>query len=107
MSMRSLRIKSWVGSWVGLTAAVALTFSILGCAKNVDRIDFVKWGNSYVPRGSSMDTSAQGGASQNGLIPKSTNFAAPKASVGGSYHRTYATSPRYRMIGGFHTGAGQ
>lgn len=90
----------------GLLLTVVLG-SASGCAKNVDRINFNKWGNSYLPKNSSMDNSAQGGASQNGEIPSSANFVVPKASVGGSYHRSTATSPRYRMVGGFHSGSGQ
>jgi hypothetical protein len=79
--------------------------SLAGCAKNVDRVDFSKWGNSYVPAASdafkNVDTTAQGGV-PNGTQPNSPNYVVPKASVGGAYHRTFATSPSYRMVGGFH-----
>ncbi len=78
-----------------------------GCAKNVDRIQFTKWGNSFIPRGTGVDTTAQGGATQNGVIPQSPSFQNTKASVGGAYYRTFATSSHYRMVGGFHVTAGQ
>lgn len=81
---------------LGLSAAAG------GCARNVDQVEFNKWGESF-SSGNRIDTSAQGGATQNGVAPTSTNFAVPKASVGGAYHRTTSTSPTYRMTGGFHT----
>jgi hypothetical protein len=80
-----------------------------GCAKNVDHIEFKKWGNSFVPPRTTdaMDTSVQGGAAQNGVVPKNGVNAMPKAAVGGTYHRTFASSNHYRMVGGFHTPSGQ
>jgi hypothetical protein len=86
-----------------LSLAIGASLSATGCAKNVDHVEFTKWGHSFVPRGTSMDTTAQGGAPLNNVTPSSTNYRVPKASVGGSYLRTFATSPSYRMVGGFHT----
>lgn len=89
-----------------LTLLIGLSAAAGGCARNVDQVDFNKWGSSFNSNngsGDRIDTSAQGGASQNGVTPTSTNFAVPKASVGGAYHRTTSTSPTYRMTGGFHT----
>lgn len=83
-----------------------LIITATGCAKNVDRIEFTKWGNSFVPpRTTGFDTTAQGGGIQNtrGGTPMNNYHMVPKASVGGTYHRTFATSPSYRMVGGFHT----
>jgi hypothetical protein len=99
--------------WVSMTSKLRLGMigifalaALSGCAKNVDRIDFTKWGNSYVPRGSSVDTTAQGGVptTQGATPPQSANHIVPKASLGGSYHRSFATSPSYKMVGGFHVG---
>jgi len=73
-----------------------------GCAKNVDRIEFQKWGYSYVPRLSSIDTSTQGGAAQDNVIPSAAGKSMPAAAVGGTYQRSTATSPNYRLMGGFH-----
>ena len=77
-----------------------------GCAKNVDRINFTKWGNSYVPQGSSIDTTAQGGSNTlvTSQLPQTGNNIMPRSSVGGAYQRSAATSPSYRMVGGFHVG---
>jgi hypothetical protein len=91
-----------------LTLALAVAAS--GCAKNVDKIEFKKWGNSFVPpqrNTSGVDTTAQGGAAQNGVIPQNGINAMPKASLGGAYQRTFATSPHFRMVGGFHVTSGQ
>lgn len=85
--------------------SVALTVAGSGCAKNVDRIEFEKWGNSFVnPQRNTtgMDLTAQGGAAQNGQIPQNDSYKVPRASVGGSYHRNFASSPNYRLVGGFH-----
>lgn len=78
------------------------------CAKNVDKIDFTKWGNSFVvpqKNVSGMDTTANGGSPQDGVVPESPNFKAPKAAVGGAYQRGFAASANYRLVGGFHLGA--
>jgi hypothetical protein len=88
-----------------LAAVFALTAA--GCAKNVERIEFTKWGHSYVPNKSSMDTTAQGGAQQNNVVPTNGVQSMPKASVGGSYHRTFSQSPNFKMVGGFHVTPGQ
>src|SRR5947208_1601105 len=89
-----------------LPAVFLALVSASGCAKNVDRFQFTKWGNSFIPAPqggvTQMDTSAQGGAAQNGVIPKSPTMAMPRAAVGGSYQRNFATSSHYRMVGGFH-----
>lgn len=93
-----------------ILAIFSFTVGILalsGCAKNVDRAQFTKWGNSFVPRGTSIDTTAQGGATDNNVVPQNGINKLPKASVGGAYHRSFATSPSYRMVGGFHVTAGQ
>ena len=90
-----------------LPVTLGLFLAASGCAKNVDRVNFTKWGNSFVPRGSGVDTTAQGGAAQNGVIPKSQNNQLTKASIAGTYHRTFAASPNYRLIGGFHINANQ
>lgn len=98
--MRTLR-KSLV-----LATFLAISASAVGCAKNVEQVDFTKWGYSFEPQnngGTRIDTSAQGGASQSGALPNSTNFTIPKASVGGAYLRTSSSSASYRMTGGFHT----
>jgi hypothetical protein len=92
-----------------LIAVLALT-ALGSCAKNVDQVEFTKWGNSFVPaqrNTTGMDTTAQGGALQNGVTPQSPNHKVTKASVGGSYHRTFSTSPNYRMVGGFHVNSSQ
>jgi hypothetical protein len=101
-------------SFPALLTALALSLAAAGCAKNVDRVEFRKWGHSFdrppggMPEGTNIDTSAQGGASVGvGPLPESTNYKLPKASVGGSYHRTFATSPSYRLMGGFHVTPGQ
>jgi len=83
-------------------AALLATASGAGCAKNVDRIEFQKWGYSYVPRLSSIDTSTQGGAAQKSVVPSSAGKSMPAAAVGGAYERSTATSPNYRLMGGFH-----
>jgi hypothetical protein len=88
-------------------AIFLLITSGAGCAKNVDRINFTKWGSSFVPRGSGMDTTAQGGGALNGVVPQSADKRMPKASVGGTYLRSFAESPRYRMVGGFHVNPAQ
>ncbi len=76
-----------------------------GCARNVDRIEFEKWGSSYLPKNfTTFDTTAQGGSPVGGVVPQSPNYQLPKTSVGGTHHRTFATSSRYRMVGGFHGG---
>ena len=92
---------------IGILSA-GLFLALTGCAKNVDRINFTKWGNSYIPNGSSIDTTAQGGASTDvgSQLPQNSNNVIPKASLGGAYHRTFASSPSYRLVGGFHV-AGQ
>ncbi len=85
-----------------------------GCAKNVDKVEFRKWGHSFdapaggAPPGDNIDTTAQGGSSLgNGPVPESPNFKMPKASVGGAYHRTFSSSVNYRLMGGFHVTPGQ
>ena len=91
---------------ISSTFIIALMIAASGCAKNVDRIEFTKWGNSFVPqRTTSFDTTAQGGGIQNqrGGVPENAYNKMPKAAVGGTYHRTFATSTSYRMVGGFHT----
>lgn len=96
MSNRYLSIVALIGTSV-----------LSGCAKNVDRINFTKWGNSYLtPQGSSVDTSAHGGTNTivGSQAPQNGINTVPKASVGGAYHRSFATSPSYRMVGGFHVG---
>jgi hypothetical protein len=89
--------------------ALSMMAALAGCSKNVERMEFEKWGNSYVPRGSSIDTSAQGGVStaQGNAAPQNGIHAVPKASVGGTYQRSFATSTNYKMVGGFHVGPSQ
>ena len=88
-----------------LAGLFALVATASGCAKNVDKIEFNKWGNSYIPKGNSIDTSAQGGAPVGG----STNGreSIPKASLGGTYQRATSVSPHYRLVGGFHSNSTQ
>lgn len=105
MLSRTRKIQLAIG-----TLALAFMVTASGCAKNVDRIDFTKWGNSFIPTqrpNSGMDTTAQGGAAVNGVVPQGQNHKVPKASMGGTYHRTFATSPNYRMVGGFHVTGSQ
>lgn len=96
-----------------LILAALVAVSAAGCAKNVDKINTTKWGSSFVPgsssRNSSMDLTAQGGSSVGtATVPSGENNIIPKASVGGTYHRTFAASAHYRMVGGFHvSGSGK
>lgn len=101
MNSRNLRILVF--------ALLALSSMALasGCAKNVQKVQYTKWGNSFVPRGTGVDTTAQGGASQNGVVPQGPNNKLTKASAAGAYFRTFASSPNYRMVGGFHVTASQ
>ena len=86
--------------------ALIMAFLVLasgaGCARNVSEFEFTKWGYSYVPRTTGIDTSAQGGGAQNNRVPASAGKTMPKASIGGTYKRKVSTSSNYRMTGGFH-----
>ena len=94
-----------------LSLTVVALAVMSGCAKNVEKFDYNKWGNSFVPakqNSSAVDTTVQGGAAQNGQIPQNGVNKVPKASVGGAYQRSFATSPHFRMVGGFNvTGGGK
>ena len=96
-------------SWKIALVATFLVFSAAGCAKNVERINFTKWGNSSLPAGrNGVDTTAQGGSSLgNTAVPANANNAMPKSSVGGTYQRTKSQSANYIMTGGFHVNSAQ
>lgn len=104
--MRSLR-KNAGHKIVSLALFLGLSVAAGSCAKSVDTVDTTKWGRSFEPNQDGsvrLDPSAQGGGRQaDGTVPTSSNYVVPKASVGGAYHRTFSTSPSYRMTGGFHT----
>jgi hypothetical protein len=102
--MKAISFNKWS---VKLVLIVGALLTAQGCAKNVDKVNYNKWGYSFVSRGNGVDTTAQGGAVQGTAVPQSTNYKAPKASANGAYQRGFASSPNYRLVGGFHVNANQ